>query len=245
MQPILFSLGKIHFYSYGFFASLAFITGFLIIEYFFRKRGKKTENLIDKLLVVFLIAILAARVSYFAVYYNQFNHWWEIFYFWQDGLISYGGLIGGLVTYAWIFRKNLRSNLDILAMAFLMGLFFWRIGCTLAGDHLTLISNDWFAINQHIPVTLFESISGLIGFFMAWIIVSKKILKNGYLFNFVIIYYGLIRFIIDQWRVDPMIGKFTTGQISGIVMIILGIIVISGLILYDKGKLLIRMRRKI
>lgn len=243
MHPILFSLGKIHFYSFGFFASLAFIAGFLIIQYSFKKLGKKTENLIDKLLVVFLIAILTARVSYFVIYYNQFDYWWEIFYFWRGGMISYGGLIGGLIAYAGIFRKNLRANLDILAIAFLLGLFFWRIGCTLAGDHPTLNSNAWFAINQYIPVTLFESISGLIGFFIAWIIVSKKILKNGYLFNLVIIYYGLIRFIIDRWRIDPMLGNFSTGQISGIIMIVLGTIAISSLLLYDKGKLSIRRKK--
>lgn len=236
MSPILFSFGKIHFYSYGFFASLAFIAGYLVVYKLFPFQGKKPADLLDKCLMVFLLAIIVSRLSYFILYHQQFDPWWEVFYIWQGGLTSYGGFVGGLLAYSWYFRKNLRTNLDILAIAFLAGLFWWRIGCTLSGDHPTLASQAWYAINGHLPVPLWESLSGLAGFLLTLGLYKRAILQAGYIFALVVIYYGLIRLVIDHWRIDPMIGSLTTGQFSGIIMAILGIIALLNMIVYDKKR---------
>ena len=147
-------------------------------------------------------------------------------------------MIGALLAILWKFKKNLLQNLDIIAIGFLLGTFFWRIGCTLTGEHLTVASNNWFSIQGHIPVPLIESISGLIGFLIAYYIYKKSKMIAGYMFSFIIIYYGLIRLVIDQWRVDDKIGLLTVGQLSGIILIVLGFIAITRLTISNKLKML-------
>ena len=110
MYPILFSIGKINFYSYGFFASLAFIAGYLVIYQLFKKDGHKTDDLVDKCLLIFIAAVLVSRLAFYLVYHDQFNHWYELFYIWQGGMISFGGLLGGLISYGYFYKKNLWHN---------------------------------------------------------------------------------------------------------------------------------------
>lgn len=234
MHPILFTIGKTNFYSYGFFASLAFIAGYMVVHLIYQKEKQPTENLIDKILLVFIVGIIVSRLAFFIIYRDLFSSWWQVFYIWQGGLISYGGLVGGLATYILLFRKKLLHNLDILALAFLIGDFFWRIGCTFAGDHPTIATSSWLAINSHVPAPLLEGIGGLFGFVVFLIVYQKTRLKNGLLFSMIIFYYGLIRLIVDHWRIDSMVGNLTNGQFTGMVMMILGAIAILSMILYDK-----------
>jgi phosphatidylglycerol:prolipoprotein diacylglycerol transferase len=233
MYPILFSLGKISFYSYGFFVSIAFLASFIII-YQLNNKKITAENLIDKLFIVLVAGIIGARLVYVALYPEFISHWWQALYFWQGGLVSYGGIFGGLLAYIFIFKKDLCKNLDILSVGFLIGLFFWRIGCTLAGDHPTMFSHSWFSINGTIPVPLFESLSGLIGFILASIFYKKKILASGILFFITFFYYGLIRFIIDRWRIDEYIGNYTIGQITGLIIMIVSTVSLIIFIYYRK-----------
>lgn len=234
MYPILFSIGNIHFYSYGLMAALAFIAGFLVIEELYRFKHLDDNKLIDKYLIVIIFSIVFSRLAFFIVYYSHFSEWYEVFFIWNGGLISYGGMIGALLVILWKFRNNLRQNLDIISIGFLLGTFFWRIGCTLSDEHPTVVSNNWLNIQDHIPVPLFESISGLIGFIIAYYIYKKYKLIAGRMFSYIIIYYGLIRLIFDQWRIDDKIGTLTVGQISGLVLIWLGLVTIIGLSISDK-----------
>lgn len=226
MYQILFSIGNINFYSYGLFAALAFIVGFCVIEKLYRFKHLNTNNLLDKYFIIIIFSIIFSRLAFFIVYYNHFSNWYEIFYIWQGGLISYGGMIGALLAILWKFKINIWQNLDIISIGFLLGTFFWRIGCTLTGEHPTVVSNSWLSIQGHVPVPLLEAVGGLVGFIIAMYVYKKYKLIAGYLFCIVTIYYGLVRLIIDQWRIDNRIGSLTVGQVSGIVLIVLGIITI-------------------
>lgn len=234
MYPILFSIGPLNFYSYGFFISLSFITGYLIINLLFKKMKYNTDSLIDNCIVIFIVAIVISRITYYIIYYNQFDHWYKIFYLWQGGLISYGGIIGALLAFIFYYKKNIWKNLDILAVAFWAGLIFWRIGCMLAGDHPTINSNSWFAINNHVPTSLFESIGGLIGFIIFSYLYLRDFFTSGKLFALTLLTYGLIRLIIDQWRLDPKIGIFTNGQFAGLILSIIGLLILIDLIIRRK-----------
>ncbi|EKD56469.1 MAG: hypothetical protein ACD_58C00177G0003 [uncultured bacterium] len=244
MHPILFSIGKINFYSYGFFASLAFIAGYIIIHLINKREGVSTDKLIDKVLLVFITGIVVSRITFFVIYYNQFDNWWQIFYIWQGGLVSFGGLIGGLITYFLLFRKNLAHNLDILALAFLLSDFFWRIGCTLTGDHPSVVTSSWLAINGQVPVPLLEGIICLFGFVLFYQIYSRIKLIASMIFLFTLTYYGLVRLIVDHWRVDSMVGKITSGQFTGLVIMIISILAICSMILYDRHRLQIHLSTK-
>lgn len=232
MYPILFSIGSVNFYSYGFFVSLAFIAAYLAIYFLAKAKKLAIDFLFEKMIGVFLVGMIFGHLSYFFFYRDQFVYWSEIFYFWQ-GLTSFGGIFGGLLAIIWLFRKNFWQWADVFGIGFLIGVFFWRIGCFLTGDHPSAFSPAWMTIKGEVPVPLFESLLGLLGAGIAYLIDQKKFFKTGYLFWLVIGYYGLVRLIVDSWRIDPMIGELRWGQFIGLGLVIIAVI---GIIVTQRRK---------
>jgi len=234
MYPILFSIGKVNFYSYGLMASLAFFAGVILIVNLSRKSKLYYPELFDHLLLLFICAIVGARISYFITYISQFSHWYEIFYLWNGGMISYGGMAGVIIASYYIFKKNRFKWFDIISVSFLIGMFFWRIGCFLSGDHLQVAYNGFFSISGEFPAILIESILGLIGFILFYFLIYPKIkIKAGLTFFWVLFYYGLIRIFVDNFRIDPTLLELRTGQIVGIGLVVAGLI---GIMMLRKKK---------
>ena len=224
MYPILFSIGKINFYSYGLMAGIAFLASSLVIVAFAKKEKLFFEALFDRLIICFIAGIVVARLSYFIVYFNQFQHLYDFFTVWEVGMISYGGILGGLIAYILFFRKNLWRWLDFLAIGFTLGLFFWRMGCFLSGDHPQVNYTGLIAINGEFPAILIESLSGFLGFGI-FTQIYKKIGKYcGITFFAVLAYYGFMRILVDHFRIDPLLWGLKTGQIVGIIFALVGII---------------------
>lgn len=237
MYPILLSIYGINFYTYGFFASLSFIAGWLVLSLLAKHEKLTDQQLFDKIFWVIIAALLGARLSYLLIYWQQFDHWWQFFYVGHGGLTSYGGMFGALIIFILLFKNNLWKWLDTLALSFLLGLFFWRIGCTLISDHPAQASSWWWAINGQIPVIFLESLSGLLGFFIFLWLKNKFSLKPGWIFWLVFSYYGLVRMLVDHWRIDPnIIFNLHLGQIIGFLMLVTGLLAIIRMIMYDKTK---------
>lgn len=232
MHPILFTVGKVNFYSYGLMAGIAFLVFSAITINLAKKEKLYFNELFDRLIILFFGALIGARIIYAIVYYYQFSSWYEIFYFWQGGMVSFGGMLGVIILTLLMFKKDRFRWLDIFTVGFLAGLFFWRLGCFLAGDHLVVASNAFFAVNGLFPAILFESILGLIGFIIFYFLLFKLKKHPGMIFFMGIIYYGLVRIAVDNYRIDSMIMGLRTGQIAGIALVILGII---GIILIRKN----------
>lgn len=231
MRPVLFSIGNINFYSYGLMAGLAFLV-FTIITLRLAKFEKIYFNeLFDRLIVLLFGALIGARIVYIIAYYYQFNNWYEMFYFWQGGLVSFGGMFGVIVLTLVLFKKDKLKWLDIFMLGFLAGLFFWRMGCFLAGDHPTILSNSFFAINGFFPAILFESLLGLLGFTILYFLYFKLKKFPGIIFFLGICYYGAVRIFVDAFRVDAIYLGLKTGQITGIMLVIAGIV---GIILINR-----------
>lgn len=217
MHPILFSLGPVNVYSYGVFVAISFCVT-LWIFYKLSKREKLwQENIIERAILVFIFIIVFARLAFFISYYNlYFNHWYEVFYLWQGGLVSYGGILGMILAFVVFFRKNLLAYLDILAVSVLGGGIFWRIGGILSGSYETV---------ANFPAVWLEILFLAIGFGIFWFLYNKKLWKSGWVFFAILIYYGILRLILDSWR-EYVSGfaHLNIGQIFGIVMIVCGII---------------------
>lgn len=236
MYPILFSIKGVNFYSYGLMVALSFLATASLMLYLAKKQKLYSLVLFDQLILLFFAGLIGARLLYFILYYNQFSHWYEIFYFWQGGMVSFGGFAGVLLLAAYFFRKNLLSWFDIIAVSFLLGLFFWRMGCFLAGDHPQVVSDSFLAIQGGFPSILLESLFGLLGLGIFYHLYQQLKSRPGLIFFMVMIYYGLLRMILDQFRIDPMIWGLRTGQLTGIALVIVGIIAIIILRRKDVGK---------
>jgi phosphatidylglycerol---prolipoprotein diacylglyceryl transferase len=225
MHPILFTIGGVNFYSYGFFVAMSFFVTYLVFLKLTIDKKFADKLLFEKMLMVLAAGIIGARIMYFILYHQEFSHWYDIFKLWQGGMVSFGGILGGIIAFGIIFKRKLWEYLDIFGVSFLAGAAVWRIGCFMAGDHQGIFSNSWYAINHQVPAILFEIAGSLLGFILFFVLYKKNIFKNfGYLFFSVWIWYGAERLIVDHFRLDPLIWGLRSGQIAGIVMMILGII---------------------
>ena len=217
MYPIFFSIGPLSLHSYGLFVALSFFVTIWIF-YLLTKRGKLwEENIFERMIFVLIFVIVFARLAFFIAYYHDYySHWYEFFYIWQGGLVSYGGILGMILGFILLFRKNLLRYLDILAVSVLAGGIFWRIGGILSGSYETL---------SNFPAVELEILFLAIGFGLFYFLYNKKILFSGKVFFLVLIYYGLIRLILDYWREYPhSLIDLNIGQWFGIVLIVIGAI---------------------
>ena len=94
-----------------------------------------------------------------------------------------------------------------------------------------IIKGMYISGSYHHPTFFYESVWCLIGFIIMFILRKRKTLKVGQLSSFYLIWYGIIRFIIEGMRTDSlMLGPIKVAQL---VSIIFGI---SGLIIFIKSK---------
>ncbi len=134
MRPILFALGKVNFYSYGFFTAFGFMAGGAVIDYLAKRKrlitSRHTEYfVIDALLVSLIAAILASRLSYSIVYSLIFR--FEPFNLLQGGFAYYPGLATGIWVFIYWIRRtetNVLRWLDALMVGILFGTGISEIG---------------------------------------------------------------------------------------------------------------------
>lgn len=196
MRPILFSLGRLNFYSYGFFTALGFIAGGAVIDFLAKKKklitGKHREYfLIDGLLFSLIVAIIASRIGYLLLYSLVFPV--EPFDFAHSllagGFVFYIGLIAGLATLAWWLRKNKTPILpwfDITIVGIFTGLTISEIGGYL---------NDGQIV--HLASLLGNSI--LAGFTYQLVLAEKKVGQTFFTGLFLLL---LLFFFLGFWQIE-------------------------------------------
>lgn len=221
MHPILFKLGPLTFYSYGFFYALAFLVGILTSIYFAKKEGMNSEIILDLALYVIISAILGARLFYVLGQWEQFkDQLLEIIMIQKGGLVFLGGLILSLITiFLYARRKNLSllKLFDALSPGATLGYALGRIGCFLNGCCFGLPTKlPWGMVfspeslagfyfpDQHLhPTQLYASFAMSFAFLLLVIIYRRKSF-DGQIFFFALIFYSLYRFLNEFLRYSPI-----------------------------------------
>lgn len=108
-DPVLFTIGGRAFKWYSLLFATAFVIGWAMFLWFFRREGKDDKPLARGLFVVAFCALVGARLAHCIVYQPQyyFSSWdgfWEIFQPWKGGSAGHGGAIGVLIG-IWLFSK--------------------------------------------------------------------------------------------------------------------------------------------
>lgn len=245
MNPILLKIGNITIYWY----SVMILIGFLIASYLITKETQKfnikKETITDMLFYTIIIGILGARIYYVLFNLNYYsNNILDIFKVWEGGLAIHGGIIAGSIFIIIYTKKNNLNTLkilDICVPGLLIGQALGRWGNffnqeahgpVTSLEHIKYLpkfiqKGMYIDGNYYIPTFLYESILCLIGLIIILIIRRKLKLKNGQITGFYLIWYGIIRFIIESFRTDSlMLSALKQAQIISIVMIIIGIILI-------------------
>ncbi len=220
MYPILFKIGGLNIYSYGFFILLGFALTVLLAFLRMRRSEIKIsfENVADLFFYTVLSTLVGARLLFVFINFNSYrNHPMKIFKIWEGGLVFYGGFIlAALVALGYMRRHRLPvwKLADLISPLIALGLSFGRIGCFSAGccygketslpwGVVFTDPNSLARLNVPIhPTQLYEAFSGIVIFFILSEVEKRKT-HDGQVFLLFLLLYSIIRFVIEFFRGDP------------------------------------------
>lgn len=199
MHPILFKLGPITVYTYGFCVMLGVFAG-----YFVCLKQLKNTQISEPLFSQFffwllIISFISARVVYILTEFPLFLEHPFLIIFSRSGFVFYGGLIGAFISLFFFTKKNKIAFLqtaDIFSVALPLGHAFGRIGCFFYGCCYGK------TINGIIIPTQLISAGFLFFLFIVLYFLSKNKSFHGQLLITYMFYYGIFRFIIEFYRGD-------------------------------------------
>lgn len=231
MHPILFQIGNLTFYTHGVVAVLGIFSGSLLAYFLARRNHLEVTYFFDNIVFTVLFGIIGARLAYFILYYDQFSKFTDLFKLWEGGLVSYGGIIFGALTFYLLSKaqKQPRAKwLDVMSIGFFLGFCLGRIGEIFAGEWAGVYSDSKILtlnyLSPVIPIPFYEAVLCLL-IAVAGLLVFLKIgdkLKSGLIFWGSIAAYSLVRFFIDFWRDDTYLFlNISFGQFFGALVFLL------------------------
>ena len=246
-NPSIIEIGslKIQYYAVTWLLSAVFIYLFLSRNKIITEIGLSNDDVNDIVFLygLFFGAMCGGRIGYMFFYgTNQLiSDPLSLFYIWQGGLSFHGGLVGVILSLL-LFCKRKKIEflrlMDGVALSMPIGLGLVRIGNFLNGELYGKATNgEWgfifptdpFGLLRH-PSQLYESFGEGLVLFVILLIISKFTKIKGMVSSCFLIFYGLIRFIIEFYRQpDAHIGyvafdSLSMGQILCLPMILIGIV---------------------
>jgi phosphatidylglycerol---prolipoprotein diacylglyceryl transferase len=256
MRQILFEIPGlgVKIFGYGLMLFFAFIGSMNIAARRARREKIDPEIVYDMALYVFLGGLIGARLFYVGQYWGTRVHgFWEIFEIWKGGIVFYGSILGGAISfflYRMIRPFPLLPMLDVIAPAIAFGIAIGRIGCFLNGccygDACSLPWAVYFpkhsppwdsevarnlispsaghSLPLH-PTQLYSAIDGLIimTLLLAYFPIRKR---DGEVMGLLMLTYPITRFLIEQLRSDEGISAagMTISQLISIGIFVMGIV---------------------
>ncbi|HRI78860.1 MAG TPA: prolipoprotein diacylglyceryl transferase [Cyclobacteriaceae bacterium] len=217
MYPVLFELGPVTIYAYGFFIALGAIAGFSYMAW----QGKiQFGTSLDKSNSLFLLMVGGGVVGgkLFIIFENPayyLHH--PALLFSGSGFVFYGSLITCIPLMLWFFRKNkipLWPMLDIMAITTCILHGLGRIGCFMAGCCYGIPTDSIFGVIFTDPLCQAEPLhtalhptqlyeSSLIFIILTGLILLKRKRQfDGQLFLVYIMAYGAGRAWLEIYRGD-------------------------------------------
>ena len=249
----------IHFYS------LCILFGIVVAYIVIRLEGHNQrldkEYIFNVVFYGLIIGILGARLYYVLFnldYYLAYPS--EIIKIWHGGLAIHGGILtAAIFVYFYstrVQKTNFFRTTDVLLPGVLIAQAIGRWGNFFNQEaygievsekllHKLLIPN--FVIKgmyidgaYHLPTFYIESILCIIGFIIILLVRTRLNNRVGYVTGLYLIWYGIIRFVIELFRTDSlMFLNIKVACIISVIFIILGII----LLFYSTYKKNLRYRR--
>ena len=239
MHPILFKIGPLTIYTYGFFVFLGVLFGYLVCLKVAAKEGLNKAVFSDIIFWTLVFSFLGARIFYIFVDFNSFiNNPLEAILS-RSGFVFYGGVVFGFISSYFLAKRNKVNFLqfcDIVAVGIPLAHAFGRIGCFSYGCCYGRPTTSCIGIlfppdspagalmTRVIPTQLIEALFLFILFFILNFINSHKKF-NGQIISLYLIFYGIFRFGIEFFRADPRGNIFylSVSQFISIILIGLGV----------------------
>lgn len=234
------SLGPITIQVWGLLVALGLLLATGIIYKRAKKLGHNPEQLLDIIIWMVVGGFIMARIFHIVLYDPSFfiNNPIEILKVWHGGLSSFGGIFGAAIG-LWIYAKkhklskqHILEYLDILSFGAVYGWLIGRVGCVCIHDHWGIPCDCALAIDTpdgpRLDMALLEII-GLLPIAILFFFTKKKNKPTGFFLAILLIYYGVLRFILDFWRAtdipnpDARYLGLTPAQYAAIILVILGL----------------------
>ena len=249
-----FSIFGLNITYYAICILLGVIVAYLVINKLSKKHNINSRYLEDIIFYGLISGIIGARLYYVLFnldyYLKDIN---EIVMIWHGGLAIHGGILAGALFVYLYCRKNKLNFIEltdiilpgvIIAQAIgRWGNFFNQeaYGMMVSKELLQKLLIPKFIINgmyingnYYLPTFFIESVFCIIGFILIMII-SRKTKKIGYPTSFYLIWYGILRFIIELFRTDSlMLFNIKIACIISVSFILLGLLL--GYYTKSKGK---------
>ncbi len=245
LEPVAFNLFNIPVYWYGICMAFAIFTAIIVANMLLNIRFKK-DVILSAAPVIIVAGIAGARL-YFCLlnptYY--FSHPIEILDIRQGGLSIHGALIFGILSLLFVAKKYkipFLNILDAMGTATILGQSIGRWGNYFNSEAYGLPVNgqNWglfIPIERRVaqysdfslfhPTFLYESVLDFVGFLVLLFIYFKFGKKySGLPFFAYLIIYSVIRFFIEQIRVDSAlnVGSVPIALVISVVMFLIGIL---------------------
>ncbi len=242
VSPEIFHIGSLSIRWYGVLFALSFLSGYIIMEKFFKKENLSVD-LLDKLtLYMFLGTVIGARLGHVLFYepHYYFSHPAEIIKIWHGGLASHGAAIGILLA-LYLFARNVHKPflwiLDRIVIVVALSGLFIRTGNLMNSEIIGKATTVPWAfkfirvdnIPRH-PTQIYEGLSYFLIFVVLyWLFVKTDISKKkGLIFSLFLIVLFLARFIIEFFKA-PQVNfekhmTYDMGQWLSVPFIIFGIV---------------------
>jgi phosphatidylglycerol:prolipoprotein diacylglycerol transferase len=266
MHPILVNIPIINhpIYAYGAMLGLAFISGWYLSMYFANREGIPYKITYNTFIIVIISSLIGARIAHLITNPDTWGMLHERGFFGAlfaskcEGLVAYGGYIGGTLS-AWAYfrlkKLDFWSMVDCTTPGMALGLGITRLGCFLAGCcHGIPTDVPWgmsfppgspaaYAFLDRAlagrlpsppvhPTQLYESLLGFVLFLLSiWLVKRRKF--TGQAFLLVVPFYAVGRFLLEFIRGDTDRGTvlaLSTSQFIGVVLLV----VVIGLYLWRR-----------
>lgn len=211
---------------------------------FAQKQGFSRDQIYNCAFYLILTAFIGARLFHVIAYYP--HYYWrnplQILFIWQGGYSVIGGFIGAFLAFIIFLRvKKLKfwDLADSMIYGLPLGLGTGRIGCFLIHDHPGVPTSFFLGVKQPNGTVihdhgLYLSINGLLlALVFFWF--NRKPQIKGYFLGFFLVWYGIVRFLLDFLRVGDMkYWHLTPAQYFSILMVLAGVICYINIYKYRK-----------
>jgi phosphatidylglycerol:prolipoprotein diacylglycerol transferase len=149
VYPELITIGSFTITTFGLMMALAFLSGYFVIHLELKRQGADPDLAADILLGALIGGILGAKIYYVLLYWDRTALDPVGMLTAREGLVWYGGLIGGTLGAILMLRRRKASiafGADLVAPALSIGYAVGRLGCFGVGDDYGKPTDSWVGI---------------------------------------------------------------------------------------------------
>ena len=246
VSPEIFHLGPVSVRWYGFLFAMAFVAGYFIMTWVFKKEGRPRTDLEQLSVYMIFGTVIGARLGHCLFYNPEYylSNPIEILKVWEGGLASHGAAIG-ILTAIYLFSSKKRNypmiwTLDRIVIVVALSGTFIRLGNLFNSEIIGKPTDvSWGFIFTAVddiprhPAQLYESIAYFIIFLILLFIYYKGIekKKSGLLFGIFLVLVFTFRFFVEFLKENQSgfeeAMTLNMGQLLSIPFVIAGIIFIT------------------